>query len=89
MDISPFLLILYALGLRAFLFEIKLTQFRQWLEKKHRLLEIFLNCPFCNGFWCGLFMWLVFLEVGLQMLFFAISVGFLSYIQFKLTSFFE
>ena len=27
-----------------------------WAMNKSRLWNIFLNCPFCNGFWTGLFM---------------------------------
>ena len=86
------LLILYALGLRAFLFEIKFPRVREKLESKHKLFEIFLNCPFCNGFWCGVVIYLIFFGISgitIEIVFFSLTVGFISYLQNKLTSFFE
>lgn len=73
-------LILYALGLRAFLFEIKFGYIRHILRQKHELFEIFLDCHFCNGFWCGAFIYLVFVGLNFEIIFFALTVGFLAYL---------
>lgn len=53
---SIWLLIFLAVTMRIFVFEIKFVKIRQWAMNKSKLWNIFLNCPFCNGFWTGLFM---------------------------------
>jgi hypothetical protein len=73
-------LLLFALGLRAFLFEIKFSYARFVLKSKHELFELFLDCRFCNGFWCGVFVYLVFQrDVDLFLPFFALTSGATAY----------
>jgi hypothetical protein len=85
MAVSLIILILFALGLRAFLFEIKFEYTRHVLRQKHELFEIFLDCSFCNGFWSGVFVYLVFEGFDLILPFFAITVGAISYYIYKIT----
>lgn len=68
-------LLLIALGVRAFLFEIKFQYTRMVLSKKHELFEIFLDCPFCNGFWTGLVGYLIVFGLDITTIPFAILVG--------------
>jgi hypothetical protein len=68
-------LLLLCLGVRAFLFEIKFQYTREKLRGKHELFEIFLDCPFCNGFWTGLFGYLIVGGFDLVTIPFAILVG--------------
>lgn len=56
------ILLIMTIAMRYFLFEIKFFKVRKWLMDKSRLWNIFLNCPFCNGFWTGLFTYLIFLN---------------------------
>lgn len=79
------ILMLFALGLRAFLFEIKFEYTRHVLRKKHELFEIFLDCSFCNGFWCGVFVFLVFVGFNIMLPFFALTVGATAYYINKVT----
>ncbi|MCP8973152.1 hypothetical protein MOD67_13945 [Bacillus licheniformis] len=72
-------LLLISLGVRAFLFEIKFQYSRQLLREKHELFEIFLDCAFCNGFWTGLFGYLIVFGVDWTTLPFAILVGSAAY----------
>ena len=86
-----FLYILYAVAVRAFLFEIKFVDARTWLAGKHRLFDIFLSCPFCNGFWCGLATYLIFVRIdSLQgvahWIYFGIATGVISWLQRLYTS---
>lgn len=73
-------LLLLSLGVRAFLFEIKFQYTRMKLKEKHELFEIFLDCPFCNGFWTGVVGYLAF-GGGFDLLLvpFAILVGSTAY----------
>ncbi|MCW2276758.1 hypothetical protein [Heliophilum fasciatum] len=49
---------LFALSLRFFFFDFILFRpVRLWLDQQHYLLRKLLRCPFCQGFWCGLFVW--------------------------------
>lgn len=57
-------MIIFSVFMRAFLFEIKLGQVREWLEKKNKLVGIFLECSFCNGFWVGLATYMLFTLLG-------------------------
>lgn len=68
-------LLLISLAVRAFLFEIKFQYTRHKLREKHEMFEIFLDCPFCNGFWTGLAGYLIVFGVDLVTLPFAILVG--------------
>lgn len=70
------LLLLLSLGMRAFLFEIKFEYTRMKLREKHELFEIFLDCPFCNGFWTGLFGYIIAVgRFDIMTIPFAILVG--------------
>ena len=78
------LLMIFAVSLRAFLFEIKFSYLRHVLKQKHRLFDTFLSCSFCNGFWCGVVTYLLYSGVEsvtgfITMLFFSISTGAISY----------
>lgn len=91
---SIWLFIFLAVTMRIFVFEIKFVKVRMWAMNKSKLWNIFLNCPFCNGFWTGLFMigiahyefFFTFTDVGgtiykLVFLFcLAVSVGAVSYL---------
>lgn len=68
-------LLMISLAVRAFLFEIKFQYIRKILKDKHEMFEIFLDCPFCNGFWTGLFGYLITYGIDLVMIPFAILVG--------------
>lgn len=83
-----------AVTMRYFLFDIKFFKLRKWLMDRSKLWNIFLNCPFCNGFWTGLFTYLifsygVFLDVEgvgdliyhlIFLFYFAVAVGSISYL---------
>jgi len=91
------LLIVLSVTMRLFLFEIKLNPLRQWLMEKHRLFDIFLNCPFCNGFWTGLVTFLIFnweyattstdfydlLGKLVVLVYFSVAVGAISYLIYN------
>lgn len=68
-------LLLISLAVRAFLFEIKFQYTREKLREKHELFEIFLDCPFCNGFWTGLGGYLLVGGLDIMTIPFAILVG--------------
>ncbi|OMQ06793.1 hypothetical protein BXO87_01950 [Bacillus sp. GZB] len=68
-------LLLITLAVRSFLFEIKFSYTRHWLRERHELFEIFLDCPFCNGFWTGLFGYMIVFGVDITLVPFAILVG--------------
>lgn len=53
---SIILTIIFAVTMRLFVFEIKFAGIRRKIMDKSRLWDIFLNCPFCNGFWTGIAM---------------------------------
>lgn len=80
------LLLLYSLALRFFLFEFKTFEKLRVALKKFSLVKIFLECPFCNGFWCGLFLYAIFIGFTIEMIFFGFSVGFLSFILYLVTT---
>ena len=80
-----FAMLVISLSVRAFLFEIKFEYTREKLRKKHELFEIFLDCPFCNGFWTGLFGYLIVYGFNLITLPFAITVGATSYYLYLFT----
>lgn len=81
MNLGPELivLLLISMAVRSFLFEIKFQYTRHVLRQKHELFEIFLDCPFCNGFWTGLFGYLIVYGIDYTTLPFAILVGASSY----------
>lgn len=77
---AMFMLFLMCVAMRGFLFEIKFGYTREKLRKKHELFEIFLDCPFCTGFWTGLAGYTIAVwGVDLVALPFAILVGSTSY----------
>lgn len=56
--------ILFALSIRFFLFDFVLFKtIRERLKEKHYLFKKLLSCPFCQGFWCSLFVYLLSDEV--------------------------
>lgn len=75
LGIELIVLLMISLAVRAFLFEIKFQYTRHVLRQKHELFEIFLDCPFCNGFWTGLFGYMIVYGVDMVTLPFAILVG--------------
>lgn len=75
LGLDVLVLLLIALAVRAFLFEIKFQYLRHVLREKGELFEIFLDCPFCNGFWTGLAGYLIVFGVDFTTLPFAILVG--------------
>ncbi|MGG3797710.1 hypothetical protein [Metabacillus fastidiosus] len=79
MGLEIIVLLLLCVGVRAFLFEIKFEYTRHKLRNKHELFEIFLDCPFCNGFWTGLFGYIIVVGLDFVTLPFAILVGTSSY----------
>lgn len=73
--------LLYALALRFFLIEFKSTKRpRDWFRNLHPLCEKWTDCPFCNGFWCGLFIYWLFHGVDMHLPFFALAAGFASFL---------
>ncbi|HHV65338.1 MAG TPA: DUF1360 domain-containing protein [Peptococcaceae bacterium] len=47
--------LLLSLSLRFFLFDFILFKgIREYLQKKGYFFRKLFNCPFCQGFWCGL-----------------------------------
>ncbi|MZP29250.1 DUF1360 domain-containing protein [Heliobacterium undosum] len=66
--------LLAALSIRFFLFDFILFKpIRERLKKVHYFFRKLLGCPFCQGFWCGLFIyllnhpiesWIAFLQFG-------------------------
>ncbi|MTV48426.1 hypothetical protein GJ688_05440 [Heliobacillus mobilis] len=51
--------LLFALAIRFFVFDFILFKpVRERLKSLHYLLKKLLSCPFCQGFWCGLFVYL-------------------------------
>jgi len=80
------LLLLYSLALRFFLFEFKTFEKLRVALKKISLVRIFLECPFCNGFWCGLFIYATFIGFTFEMILFGFSVGFLSFVLHLITT---
>lgn len=79
LGIELIVLLMISLAVRAFLFEIKFQYTRHVLRQKHELFEIFLDCAFCNGFWTGLFGYMIVYGVDMLTLPFAILVGSSSY----------
>lgn len=79
LGIELIVLLMISLAVRAFLFEIKFQYTRHVLRQKHELFEIFLDCAFCNGFWTGLFGYMIVYGVDMVTLPFAILVGSSSY----------
>lgn len=79
LGIELIVLLMISLAVRAFLFEIKFQYTRHVLRQKHELFEIFLDCDFCNGFWTGLFGYMIVYGVDMVTLPFAILVGSSSY----------
>lgn len=75
LGIELIVLLMISLAVRAFLFEIKFQYTRHVLRQKHELFEIFLDCSFCNGFWTGLFGYMIVYGVDMVTLPFAILVG--------------
>lgn len=92
-----FMLLMMCLGVRAFLFEVKFQYTREVIKAKHELFEIFLDCPFCNGFWTGLFGYTIAVKLGIVVVTspiviaipFAILVGSLSYYLYIFTKNFK
>lgn len=91
------LALIYSAAMRAFLFEIKFETIRTRLAEKHWLFDKFLTCAFCNGFWTGLFTYLILvwgpnsfndLLTGqlLHAFYFAVTVGVIGWIQRSHTS---
>lgn len=94
---TVFLALLYAVAVRAFLFEIKFSDIRAKLSEKHRLIDKFLSCPFCNGFWTGFVTYLLIvwkpealsdltLTSLTHLVYFSVTSGFLGWMQSKNTS---
>ncbi|QGG49062.1 DUF1360 domain-containing protein [Heliorestis convoluta] len=55
-----FIELLFALSLRFFFFDfILFKRIREKLKKKNYFFKKLFSCPFCQGFWCGLFVYLV------------------------------
>lgn len=75
LGLEVLVLALFALAVRSFLFEIKFQYTRLKLREKHELFEIFLDCPFCNGFWTGLVGYLIVFGIDFTLVPFAILVG--------------
>lgn len=75
LGIELIVLLMISLAVRAFLFEIKFQYTRHVLRQKHELFEIFLDCHFCNGFWTGLFGYMIVYGVDTVTIPFAILVG--------------
>lgn len=91
------LALLYAVTMRAFLFEIKFGTIREKIASKHDLLDTFLSCSFCNGFWTGLFTYLIlvwhptfvsdlFTAHLIHCLYFAVASGVIGWLQRSYTS---
>lgn len=85
--------LLYAVAARAFLFEIKFSSLRDKLSLKYRLFDIFLSCPFCNGFWCGAVTYVLLVQMYphnfyelAHWVYFSIATGFISWLQRLYTS---
>ncbi len=53
--------LLLAISIRFFLFDfILFKKIREYLKPKGYFFKKLLSCPFCQGFWCGLGVYLVY-----------------------------
>jgi len=69
------------LSIRFFLFDFILFKgLREYLNTKGYLFKKLLSCPFCQGFWCGLAVFLTVqnLSYTLHFLLFMLSFGFVT-----------
>lgn len=74
-------LLLLALSIRFFLFNfILFAGVREYLRTKGYVFNKLFSCPFCQGFWCGLGVFLATYGISLQVsyLLFLLSFGFVS-----------
>ncbi|KAB2951867.1 DUF1360 domain-containing protein [Heliorestis acidaminivorans] len=56
-----FIELLFALSLRFFFFDfILFKKTREKLKKQNYFFKKLLSCSFCQGFWCGIFVYLLF-----------------------------
>ena len=59
--------ILLALSIRFFLFDFVLFKgIREYLKAKGYFFRKLLGCPFCQGFWCGLGVYLASLPISMH-----------------------
>lgn len=59
--------ILLALSIRFFLFDfILFKKIRQYLKTKGYFFRKLLGCPFCQGFWCGLGVYLASQPISME-----------------------
>jgi hypothetical protein len=73
--------ILLSLSIRFFLFDFKLFRgFRDYLSIKGYFFRKLLNCPFCQGFWCGLGVFLTVHKISFDLCFLLsmLSLGFVT-----------
>ncbi|HHT62417.1 MAG TPA: hypothetical protein GXZ75_01775 [Clostridia bacterium] len=73
--------IILVLSIRFFLFDFPLFKgFRIYLSKKGYIFWKLLRCPFCQGFWCGLGVFLASHPISLNLSFFLgmLSFGFVT-----------
>lgn len=73
--------ILLALSIRFFLFDFILFKgIREYLKTKGYFFKKLLGCPFCQGFWCGLGVYLVSQPISMhwQQLAALLSFGFVT-----------
>ncbi|MDD2421197.1 MAG: hypothetical protein PHC60_07065 [Heliobacteriaceae bacterium] len=77
--------LLFALALRFFFFDFVLFKsFRAWLREKHYGWRKLFSCPFCQGFWCGVLVFLLANNLegtwlfAKQLIFFSFSSAFLA-----------
>lgn len=69
--------ILLALSMRFFLFDfILFRNFRSYLSTKGYFFRKLLSCPFCQGFWCGLGVFLATHTIALNLGYFLFMIGF-------------
>jgi len=60
--------LLVALSIRFFLFDFVLfKKVRNYLKKQGYFFRKLLGCPFCQGFWCGLAVYLYNYGLGLNL----------------------
>jgi hypothetical protein len=73
--------IFLSLSIRFFLFDFILFKgIREYLKKKGYFFRKLLGCPFCQGFWCGLGVYLITQQFSLhwQQLVAFLSFGFVT-----------
>ncbi|MDQ0166605.1 ABC-type polysaccharide/polyol phosphate export permease [Bacillus horti] len=84
---SIYELLLFTLSIRFFLIDFKLLKpLRDEASTRWPLLLVWLQCPFCNGFWIGLILALVNYNFNpLPSIAFALTSGFISFLVYLLT----